>query len=138
MKELLWAIKGMAAWLGGCLAYWLGGLDSLLTALLALIALDYLTGLLKGVCNKNLSSEIGFQGIAHKVLTLLVVALAFVIETLVGLNFPLREIVITFFIANEGLSVLENVAEAGLPIPSVLRKLLLQLRNKNNGEDDEP
>lgn len=128
----------MAAWLGGCLAYWLGGLDSLLTALLALIALDYLTGLLKGVCNKNLSSEIGFRGIAHKVLTLLVVALAFVIETLVGLNFPLREIVITFFIANEGLSVLENVAEAGLPIPSVLRKLLLQLRSKNDGEDDEP
>lgn len=129
-NTILW-LKGVFAAAGGAIAYWLGGLDHLLTALLAVIVLDYLTGVCKAVHNRELSSEIGFRGIAKKVICLLVVALAFIVEITTAHTLPLREIVILFFIANEGLSILENAAGAGLPLPAKLREVLGQLSERD-------
>lgn len=124
-------IKGLIAAVGGGVAYWLGGLDKLLTALLVLIIVDYITGIAKAVHNKALSSEVGFRGIAKKVLTLSVVALAFVLDQVTGGVLPLREVTIVFFIANEGLSILENAAGTGLPIPQKLMDALAQLKGRD-------
>ena len=127
-------IKAALATVGGGIAFWLGGLDQLLSALIAAMVLDYLTGILRAIHRKALSSEIGFKGIAKKALTLVVVALSFIIESLTAHALPLREIVIMFFIANEGISILENAAGTGLPIPARLREVLAQLREK--GDDN--
>lgn len=129
--ENRWVLcKTVIASAGGIVAYWLGGLDQLLSSLLGLMAIDYLTGLLKAWHLGRLSSEAGFRGIAKKVMGLSVIALSFVIQSLVGRAFPLREAVILFFIANEGLSILENAAQTGLPVPQKLRQALEQLNKK--------
>jgi len=131
MEILLKAIRGGIAAIAGTVIYWLGGLDSLLTALIIVIVLDYFTGILKGIHNKCLSSEIGFKGITKKVMSLTIVALAFVIENLTSSAFPLREIVIIFFIASEGISILENAGQIGVPFPPKLKKILIQLIGKD-------
>lgn len=95
---------------------------------------DYITGIAKAVHAKTLSSETGFRGIAKKVLTLSVVALAFVLDQVTGGVLPLREVTIVFFIANEGLSILENAAGAGLPIPQKLVDALEQLGKSRGGQ----
>lgn len=132
MDKLLLILKGVAAFVGGGIVYWLGGLDNLLVALLAVLVLDYATGLLAAAHNKELSSAIGWKGIVKKVITLIVVALAYVIDMLTGDALPLREIAIMFFVVNEGLSILENAAKTGLPIPKKIRDALLQLRGKGS------
>jgi len=120
---------GAAAVLGGA-AYWLGGLDKLLLTLGAVMVLDYITGLLCAWHTKSLSSAIGFRGIVKKVMLLTVVALAFLVEELTGGILALREITIMFFVVNEGLSILENAAGTGLPLPDRLRQVLRQLGSK--------
>jgi len=130
MERTILVFKSVFSAIGGFIAYWLGGLDQMLLALIALIVLDYLTGLLKAIHNRALSSEIGFRGIAKKVMTLLIVALAFIIENVTGQSFPLREIVIMFFIVNEGISILENAAQTGLPVPEKLKEFLIQIGGK--------
>ena len=122
---------------GGVFAWAFGAWDKLLCALITLIILDYITGLLKGWYTKRLSSEIGFKGIAKKIVILIMVVTANVLQTVIGDKIMLREIVIMFFIANEGLSLLENCAEInGGNIPKKLKDVLLQLRGKCE-EDDE-
>ena len=123
---------------GGVFAWAFGAWDTLLCALITLIILDYITGLLKGWYTKRLSSEIGFKGIAKKIVILIMVVTANVLQTVIGDKIMLREIVIMFFIANEGLSLLENCAEinGGGGIPPKLKAVLLQLRGKCE-EDDE-
>ncbi len=133
MEEFTMMVKAAIAAAGGCVVYWLGGLDQLLTALVALVVLDYLSGLLAAWVNRALSSRIGFQGIAKKIMTLAVVALAYTVQDVAGV--PLREITIMFFIVNEALSILENAAEIGLPIPQKLRAVLQQLRGKDDSKD---
>lgn len=114
---------------GGVFAWAFGAWDKLLCALITLIILDYITGLLKGWYTKKLSSEIGFKGIAKKVVILVMVIAANVLQSVTGDGVMLREIVIMFFIANEGLSLLENCAEInGNRIPQKLKDVLLQLR----------
>ncbi len=120
-------LKTMLAAAGGTLVYWLGGLDQLLAALLALIVLDYITGIIKSWHQGTLSSAVGFRGIAKKVMILGVVAMSFVIQKLTMGAMPVREITIVFFIGNEGISILENAAQIGLPLPAALRKALVQL-----------
>ena len=115
------------AGLGSVLLGFLGGMDNLLHALLFMIVLDFLTGLIKSVVNKKLSSKIGSKGIAKKVMVLLVVAVAVEVEILIGQAIPLREVVILFYLSNEGISLLENVSEF-LPIPQKLKDYFLQLR----------
>ena len=121
---------GMA---GGFLTYWLGGWDVLLKTIVFLAIADYITGWIKGIYTKQLSSEIGFKGLLKKIVMFIVIAVSFVIQGLIGGTIPLREVVIMFYIANEGLSLLENAA-VFTPIPDKLKNVLLQLRDKDSGD----
>lgn len=116
---------------GGFLSYWLGGWDILLKTIVFLAVVDYVTGLIKGVYLKILSSEIGFKGLLKKIVMFIVIAVAYVIQNLIGGTVPLREVVIMFYIANEALSLLENAA-IFVPIPEKLKNILLQLRDKDS------
>ena len=132
-KMFNWISIAFAA-VGGGIAYALGGWDKWAVALVALIIIDYVTGVVKAIYNKNLSSEIGFKGICKKVLILCVVALAVVLQREIGL--PIREVTICFYIANEGLSLVENVAEV-IPIPEKIKSILLQLREKGTKDKED-
>lgn len=118
----------------GFLSYHMGGWDVMLKTIVTLAILDYATGWIKGICNKRMSSEIGFRGILKKALMFIVIALSFKIQELIGGTIPLREVVIMFYICNEALSLLENAAEF-IPIPEKLKEILLQLRDKD-GKDE--
>ena len=130
MEKLINTCSPAAAVFGGLCAKVLGGWDILLYALRFLICCDYITGIVKGVCLKNLSSALGFRGLLKKLTILVVVAVANVVQSLLGDTLAIREIVMMFFIANEGLSVLENIAAVGTRIPKPLQNVLLQLREK--------
>jgi toxin secretion/phage lysis holin len=119
---------------GGFLCKYLGGYDVILNALIILVILDYVTGVLKGISTKTLSSEIGFKGLIRKIVIFIVVACAVVIQSVIGDSIPLREIVIIFFVCNEGISLLENASEF-VPIPKKLKDTLIQLRDKNGGSE---
>ena len=108
----------------------------LLKALIVLVILDYITGFIKGVYTKMLSSEIGFKGLLKKILIFIVVIVAVIIQGVINNSIPIREVVIVFFICNEGISILENAAEF-IPIPEKLKNLLLQLREKTESEGNE-
>ena len=114
---------------GGFLCQMLGGWDVILKALITLVILDYVTGLLKAIVNKTLSSEVGFRGLIRKIVIFIVVATAVIIQEVIGGAVPLREIVIIFFVCNEAISLLENASEF-VPIPEKLRETLIQLRDK--------
>ena len=114
---------------GGFLCQWLGGWDVILKALVALVILDYVTGVLKAIYTKTLSSAVGFKGLIRKIVIFIVVATAVIVQSVVGDAIPLREIVIIFFVCNEGISLLENASEF-IPIPEKLKETLIQLREK--------
>lgn len=135
MEHALFGIKSALAAIGGFCAYWLGGLDVILVLLLAAIVLDYISGLVAAWHNRELNSGVGFRGIAKKIMSLLVVALAYVIEHAIGGTFPLREITIMFFVVNEALSMLENAGKIGLPIPEKLKDALAQLKGDGHAKD---
>ena len=128
MNKFVAMIQIIFGTIGGVIAYWLGGLDEILICLMALIVIDYITGVLSAIHSQTLNSDTGYKGIIKKVAILLVVAVSFVIEKATGSEFLIREITIMFFIANEGLSVLENVAEIGIPLPKQLIAILEQLK----------
>ena len=114
---------------GGFACNFLGGWDLLLKSIVILMVLDYVTGLLKSIYNKKLSSEVGFKGIIKKIIIFIVIATAYIIQCLLGDEIPLREITILFFIANEGISLIENASEF-VPIPEKLKEVLIQLRKE--------
>ena len=116
---------------GGFVCNFLGGWDLLLKSIVILMVLDYVTGLLKSIYNKKLSSEVGFKGIIKKIIIFIVIATAYVIQGIMGDEIPLREIVILFFIANEGISLIENASEF-IPIPEKLKEVLIQLRKEGD------
>ncbi len=113
---------------GGVVLKLLGGYDKLLHLLVVLVVVDYATGILKGIANKSLSSEVGFRGLIKKILIFSLVAVSVSLQYVVGNIVPLREVVIVFYVANEGLSILENVGEF-LPLPPKLKEVLMQLRS---------
>lgn len=115
--------------LGGFFCQLLGGWDITLKALVALVILDYITGVLKAISTKTLSSQIGFIGLIRKIVIFIVIATAVIIQSVVGEAIPLREIVIIFFLCNEGISLLENASQF-VPIPEKLKDTLIQLRNR--------
>ena len=115
---------------GGFLCQWLGGWDVILKALVTLVILDYVTGVLKAIATNTLSSAIGFKGLIRKIVIFIVVATAVIVQSVIGNAIPLREIVIIFFVCNEGISLLENASEF-VPIPQKLKETLIQLREKN-------
>lgn len=119
----------------GYISKFLGGFDSLLITLVVLIVVDYATGVIGAVYEKKLSSAIGYKGIIKKVLMILVVGVAVTLQRILPDGLPLREITILFFIANEGLSILENAAKI-IPLPKKLKSVLLQLKEKEDSDDN--
>jgi toxin secretion/phage lysis holin len=117
--------------IGGALSYFLGGFDGLMYALLIFVIIDYCTGVMCAVVDHKLSSEVGFRGICRKVLIFALVGVANVLDIVViGNGTLLRGIVASFYLANEGISLLENSAHLGLPIPEKLKVVLEQLHDR--------
>ena len=134
MEKLFNWISVTVGAIGGLLVAWLGGGDMLLKAIITFVILDYVTGVIKAIYTKQLSSEIGFKGICRKVMIFVVIAFSVALERTMFASAPIREITIMFFVANEGISLLENAAEV-IPIPEKLKEILLQLRgNDKEGE----
>lgn len=139
MKEFWNTIQLIFAAIGGWLGYFLGGCDGLLYALIAFVVVDYATGVMCAVADKKLSSEVGFKGICRKVLIFLLVGVANILDVqVIGTGSVLRTAVIFFYISNEGVSLLENGAHLGLPIPEKMKAVLEQLRDRaEDGKGDE-
>ena len=127
-----WTQTAFAA-IGGTLGWYLGGLDGFLYTLIAFVIVDYITGVLRAIVEKKLSSQIGAHGIAKKVALFLVVGIGHLIDTYLisSTGAPLRTAVIFFYIANEGISLLENATAIGLPVPEKLKDVLAQLHGKD-------
>lgn len=113
--------------------YFLGGLDVALKTLLIFILLDYITGVCEAISNKKLNSIIGAKGIIKKIGYLIIVALAVQLDTITGDTGAIRTLVIYFFVANEGISILENWGSMGLPLPKKVIDVLEQLKKENGG-----
>ena len=136
MKEFWNTIQIVFAGIGGWLGYFLGGCDGLLIALVAFAVVDYLTGVMCAIADKQLSSAVGFKGICRKVLIFTLVGIANIIDVqVIGDGSILRTAVIFFYLSNEGVSLLENAAHLGLPIPEKLKGVLEQLHNRAESED---
>ena len=131
--DLIWTKVQIAITaLGGWLGYFLGGMDGLMIALIVLMTLDYVSGVMCAIVDRKLSSAVGFKGICKKVFILMLVGVAHIIDLhVVGTGSALRGAVICFYMSNEGLSLLENAAHIGLPIPDKLRDILSQLHDKD-------
>lgn len=137
MKEFWNVVQGLFTAVGGWLGYFLGGCDGLLYALLAFAVIDYATGVMCAAADKKLSSAVGFKGICRKVLIFVLVGVGHLLDTqVVGTGSILRTAIIFFYISNEGLSLVENAAYLGLPIPGKLHKVLEQLHDRAEKEDD--
>ena len=113
--DIVWTkIQTAITMLGGWLGYFVGGMDGMLTALIILMAIDYVTGVMCAIADKSLSSAVGFKGICRKVLILMLVGIANIIDVnVVGSGSALRGAVICFYLSNEGISILENSAHLG-------------------------
>ena len=137
MKEFWNTIQLIFAAVGGWLGYFLGGCDGLLYALIAFVAIDYITGVMCAISDKTLSSEVGFKGICRKVLIFLLVGIGNIIDVQVlGSPGVLRTAVIFFYLSNEGVSLMENAAHLGLPVPDAIKTVLEQLHDRAEGKED--
>lgn len=130
MDKLLNWVKAAFAAIGGVIGWFFGQADGFLYALIAFVVLDYVTGVMCAIANKELSSDVGFKGIFRKFLIFALVGLGHILDAQV-LGTPdagaLRTAVIFFYLSNEGISILENTAHLGLPIPAKLKDILAQL-----------
>lgn len=132
MKEFWNTIQLAFAATGGWLGYFLGGCDGLLIALIVFAVVDYITGVMCAVADHSLSSAVGFKGICRKVLIFTLVGIANIIDVhVIGDGSILRTAVIFFYLSNEGVSLLENAAHLGLPIPEKLKDVLEQLHDRS-------
>lgn len=137
MKEFWNTIQLIFTAIGGWLGYFLGGCDGLLYALIAFVVIEYITGVMCAINDKTLSSEVGFQGICRKVLIFLLVGIANILDVqVIGTGSVLRTAVIFFYISNEGVSLLENAAHLGLPVPEKIKTVLEQLHDRSESEDE--
>ncbi len=138
MKEFWNTIQLILAAVGGWLGYFLGGCDGLVYALLLFVAADYITGVMCAIADKRLSSEIGFKGICKKVLIFMLVGMAHILDLyIIGSGCVLRTAIIFFYISNEGVSLLENAAHLGLPVPEKMKYILKQLNEKAEENDND-
>ena len=132
MKEFWNTIQLVFTGIGGWLGYFLGGWDGLLYALIAFVAIDYVTGVMCAISNHTLSSEVGFKGICRKVLIFLLVGIGSILDAhVIGSGSVLRTAVIFFYNSNEGVSILENAARLGLPVPEKIKVVLEQLHDRS-------
>lgn len=140
MKEFWNVIQLVFTAIGGWLGWFLGGCDGLLYALIAFVTLDYITGLMCAIVDYKLSSAVGFKGIFRKVLIFALVGIGHILDSqVIGSGSVLRTAVIFFYISNEGVSLVENAAHLGLPIPEKLKDVLEQLHDraeKEEGKDE--
>ena len=114
------------------LIFGFGGIDIALQCLLCAIVLDYISGVIKAYTLKELSSKVGFKGILKKIGILVIVILGVLLDKIAGETGAIRTLVIYYFVANEGLSIIENLSLAGVPIPKRLKKALKELKKKGN------
>ena len=136
MKEFWTTIQVIFAAIGGWLGWFLGRCDGLLIALLAFVAIDYVTGVMCAIVDKKLSSAVGFKGIFKKILIFALVGVGHILDTMViGTGSVLRTAVIFFYLSNEGISLIENAGHLGLPIPAKLKAVLEQLHDRAEKED---
>lgn len=133
MKDVWHVIQVIFAGLGGFMGWFLGGADGFLYTLIAFVVVDYLSGVMRAVANKKLSSDVGFKGVFKKVLIFVMVGVGHLLDThIIGAGSVLRTAVIFFYLSNEGISLLENAGSLGLPIPQKLRDVLAQLHDKGD------
>ena len=137
MREFWNGVQVVFTAVGGWLGYYLGGCDGLLIALIVFVVTDYITGVMCAVVDKKLSSAVGFRGIFKKVLIFALVGLGHILDTrVIGDGSVLRTALIFFYLSNEGLSLIENAAHLGLPVPNKLKDVLEQLHKRSEKEDD--
>ena len=136
--DIVWAKVQMAfTVIGGWIGYFVGGVYGLMTALLFFMVLDYVTGLMCAIADKKLSSSVGFKGICKKVLIIMLVGVAHVVDLhVVGTGDALRSAVVCFYLSNEGVSMLENAAHLGLPVPDKLKGILAQLHGRMDEQQE--
>ena len=138
MKEFWNTMQMVFAAVGGWLGYFLGGCDGLLIALVVFAAVDYITGVMCAINDKKLSSEVGFRGICRKVLIFFLVGVANILDVqVIGTGSVLRTAIIFFYLSNEGVSLVENAAHLGLPVPEKLKAVLEQLHDRAEKGGDE-
>lgn len=136
MKEFWITVQVMFSAVGGWLGWFLGGCDGLLYALLAFVVIDYITGVMCAIVDKRLSSAVGFKGIFKKVLIFALVGIGQILDMhVIGAGAVLRTTVIFFYMSNEGVSLIENAAYLGLPIPKKLKAVLEQLHHRAEKEE---
>ena len=137
MKEFWNLIQFVFTAVGGWPGYFLGGCDELLIALVVFVAVDYIMGVMCAVSDKKLSSEVGLKGICQKVLIFLLVGIANILDVqVIGTGSVLRTAVIFFYLSNEGVSLLENAAHLGLPVPEKIKTVLEQLHDRAEKEEN--
>ncbi|HUM83988.1 MAG TPA: phage holin family protein [Lachnospiraceae bacterium] len=138
MKEFWNSIQFVFTAIGGWLGWFLGGCDGLMIALIIFVVADYITGVMCAIADKKLSSSVGFKGICRKVLIFILIGIANALDIYVldhaGV---LRTAIIFFYISNEGLSLVENSAHLGLPVPDKLKDVLEQLHDRDGKESDK-
>ena len=133
MKNSINIIQAIFATIGGYIGWFLGGVDGFMYALITFVIIDYVTGLMVAVLEKKLSSEVGFRGIFKKVLIFALVGIGNIIDVhLIKNGSAIRTAVIFFYVSNEGISIIENAAKIGLPIPQKLKDILEQLSSHGN------
>ena len=133
MKDFWNILQLVFTALGGYLGYFFGGCDGLIIALVVFVAVDYITGVMCAIADKKLSSEVGFKGICRKVLIFALVGVGHILDVqVIGSGSALRTAVIFFYLSNEGVSLLENAAHLGLPVPEKLKAVLEQLHDRDN------
>lgn len=136
MDNMVDVLRIAAAGIGGIATYIWGPWDALIIALVAMVTIDYITGIIKAAMQGKLSSLVGFKGLLKKVAIFLLVAVGVMVDKIIpATNETVRSAVIFFYIANEGLSILENAGELGLPLPAALKKSLEKMRDKEGKSD---
>ena len=136
MHDIWNGIRVCMSLLGMYLGVVIGPMNGVLIALCIMMVLDYVTGFVNAIITHTLSSEVGFKGLARKVFILILVGVGHLLDTYVLGTSALRQMVIFWFIANEGLSIIENAAAIGLPVPEKLKQVLAQIGGKANGDAD--
>lgn len=137
MKDVWNVVQVVFAAVGGGIGWFFGELDGFFYALLAFVVIDYLTGVMCAIVDRSLSSEVGFRGIFRKVLIFVMVGAGHILDAqVIGLGDALRTAVIFFYISNEGVSLLENAAHIGLPVPEKLKEVLALLHDREKGDGE--
>lgn len=135
MADLLNYLKPISIFIGGIVGLLIGELNGIMAALLIFMVADWLTGLMVAGKNKTVSSAIGFDGLFKKITILVLVIIGNAIDIwVIGNGAVFRSAVIMFYIANEGISILENTTELGVPYPDKIKEVLIQLKEKSDSE----